>query len=135
MSNQLHREYTKLPTSVSLKNFRLYISPHLSTGTRGPKSRISKHRIFNYILRVLHTGMQWSELQTIRNELHWTNVYKWHNRWSKDGSYEKLFTSSVLHLKDTSRLDLSILHGDGSNAIAKKGAKDLATPATNIKKA
>lgn len=135
MSNLSRRKYTKLPTSVGLKNFRLYIAPYLSRGARGPKPRIKVHRIFNYILHVLHTGMQWSALCTVRNEIHWTNIYKWHNRWSKDGSYERLFRSSVIHLKEMNWLDLSVLHGDGSNAIAKKGAKVLAIQATNIKKA
>lgn len=139
MINQKKRktpqEYTKLPISVSLKNFRLYIDRNLSRGKRGPKPKIARHRVFNCILQVLRTGMQWDALHIGRNELHWTNVYKWHLRWSKDGSYEKLFRPSVQHLKDTEQLDLSVLHGDGSNTIAKKGVRILDTQVTNIKKA
>ena len=44
-----------------------------------------------------------------RNELHYTNVYKWHNRWSKDGSYQALFEASILHLHHTDQLDTSVL--------------------------
>jgi hypothetical protein len=82
----------------------------------------------------LHTGIQWDQLKTKRNELHYTNVYKWHNRWSKDGSYQVLFEASVMHLKATAQLDTSVLHGDGSNTVVKKGAKASATPVINTRK-
>lgn len=111
----------KLPIKVSRKDFNKYIRPCLSKGTRGPKPTISHYKIFNYILYVLHTGIQWDQLKTCRNEIYWTNIYKWHNRWSKDGSYEALFRSSVEKLNDRGKLDLSILHGDGTNTVAKKG--------------
>ena len=84
------------------------------------RSELSFYKIFNYILYVLHTGIQWNQLRPRRNELHGSNVYKWHSRWSKDGSYEKLFEASVMHLLDTEQLDTSRLHGDGSNTVVKK---------------
>jgi transposase len=90
---------------------------------KGPKKKISTYKIFNYILYVLHTGVQWRQLKTYKNEIHWSNVYKWHNRWSKDGSYRRLFESSVELLNERGKLDLRILHGDGSNVVAKKGEK------------
>ena len=126
--------YNTLPVKVSRREFNQYIRPHLSRGKRGPKPKVSRYKIFNYILYVLHTGIQWDQLITYRNEICWTNVYKWHNRWSKDGSYENLFTSSVSLLSQKGRLDLSILHGDGSNVAAKKGGVESATPDTSIKR-
>ena len=78
--------------------------------------------------------MQWDELVTYRNEISWQNVYHYHNRWSKDGSYRKLFENSVITLDALGKLDLTILHGDGSNVVAKKGEKKLDTPDINIKK-
>lgn len=114
--------YNELPTKVSKKDFNRYVLPHLSLGKRGPELKISSYKIFNYILYVLHTGIQWNQLITYRNEIHWSNVYRHHNRWSKDGSYENLFINSVKELRDRGQLDLSILHGDGSNTVAKKGA-------------
>ena len=101
---------------------------------KGPKPKLSPYKIFNYILYVLHTGIQWNQLRARRNEIHWTNIYKWHNRWSKDGSYERLFSASVIHLKDTNQLDTSIIHGDGSNTVVKKGALALDTQDTSIRK-
>jgi hypothetical protein len=41
----------------------------------------------------------------------------------------------VGHLSDEKRLDVRVLHGDGSNTVAKKGGMALATPATNIRRA
>lgn len=132
MATKTKTKIHKIPRKVSKRDFSKYIAPYLSRGHRGPKPKISKYKIFNYILYVLHTGIQWDQLKTYKNELHWSNVYKWHNRWSKDGSYEELFLRSIKELKDSGRLDLSILHVDGSNTVAKKGAKELAIQDTSI---
>ena len=126
--------YNSLPTKVSRKEFNRYIAPHLKRPIKGPLPKLSMYKIFNYILYVLHTGIQWDELQPRKKEIHWSNIYKWHNRWSKDGSYYNLFLTSVMQLNDSNKLDLSIIHGDGSNTIAKKGANRLAIPDINIKK-
>lgn len=126
--------YQRLPTKVSRKDFNRYIDPHLKRPKKGPKPKLSLYKIFNYILSVLHTGMQWEQLKTNRNELHYTNVYKWHNRWSKDGSYQALFEASILQLHQTDQLDTSVLHGDGSNTMVKKGAQALDMPAISIRK-
>ena len=115
--------FNRLPKQVSLKDFNRHIKPFLSKRKKGPKPKLSSYKIFNYILYVGHTGMQWNQLRPRRNEIHWSNVYKWHNRWSKDGSYEKLFEASVEHLLESDQLDTSCLHGDGSNTVAKKGVK------------
>lgn len=127
--------YNRIPTKVSRKDFNRYIDPHLHRPKKGPTPQLSLYKIFNYILYVLHTGIQWAQLKTNRKELHYTHVYKWHNRWSKDGSYQALFAASVMHLHHTDQLDTSVLHGDGSNTVVKKGAKALATPAIHTRKA
>ena len=127
-------KYNSLPKQVSRKDFNRYILPHLKKRIKGPAPKLSLYKIFNYILYVLHTGIQWNQLRTRRNELHWSNVYKWHNRWSKDGSYEKLFEASVIHLLDTQELDTSRLHGDGSNTVVKKGVMPSGIQDTNTRK-
>ena len=126
--------FHRIPTEVSRKAFNRYINPHLHRPKTGPKPKLSLYKIFNYILYVLHTGMQWDQLTTKRNALHYTNVYKWHNRWSKDGSYHALFTASVLQLQHTDQLDTSVLHGDGSNTVVKKGAQASATQGISTRK-
>ncbi len=129
MTTKTKTKFNDLPVRVSRADFNRYVAPHLSRGRRGPKPKLSRYKVFNYILYVLHTGLQWEELKIYKHELHWSNVYKWHNRWSKDGSYENLFLASVEHLHLKGKLDLSILHGDGSNTVAKKGEKISAIPA------
>jgi hypothetical protein len=80
---------------------------------------------FNYILKVLYTGMQWKELPIDktpdgRPEIHYTGVFKLFARWCADSSLEQAFIASVEHLDGHQKLDLSLLHGDGSNTVAKK---------------
>lgn len=128
------KESGSFPIKVSQADFRRYIAPMLSKARRGPKGKISRYKIFNYILYVLHTGIQWKQLKPYKNEICWSNIYKWHNRWSKDGSYECLLQSSIRHLDHAGKLDLSVLHGDGSNTVAKKGVKESDTRDTSTRK-
>ena len=132
--NEKRLIYNEIPKQVSRKDFNKYIDPHLRKPKKGPKPKLSFYKIFNYILYVLHTGVQWNQLKTRRNEIHWSNVYKRHNQWSKDGSYQKLFSASIIHLKETKQLDTSIIHGDGSNTVVKKGVQASVTQDTNTKK-
>ena len=57
--------------------------------------------------------------------IHYTTVYKVFARWSDDGSLDQAFIASVQHLAEQHQLDLSILHGDGSNTVAKKGGDGI----------
>lgn len=127
--------YNRLPRKVTQNEFNTFIKPCLSKNKRGKKPKISYYKIFNYILKVLRTGMQWDELETRNNEISWQNVYHYHNRWSKDGSYRRLFENSVITLDALGKLDLTVLHGDGSNVVAKKGARKFIIPDTNTRKA
>ena len=126
--------YNKLPRKVTQNECNTFIKPCLSKGRRGKPPKISYYKIFNYILRVLRTGMQWDELETRHNEISWQNIYHYHNRWSKDGSYRKLFENSIITLDALGKLDLTILHGDGSNVVAKKGEKKSVIRDTNIRR-
>ena len=126
--------FHQIPTAVSRRDFNRSINPHLHRPHKGPKPKLSLYKIFNDILYVLHTGMQWDQRKTTRNELHDTNVYTWHNRWSKDGSYHTRFAASIIQLHSTDQLDTSVLHGDGSNTVGKKGAPALAPLAIRTRK-
>ena len=133
------RDYTAIPVQLSAPEFAEFILPHLSLPKRGPQCKIGYHKPFNYILKVLYTGMQWKELPIDpgpegKAELHYTGVFKLFARWAEDGSLERAFIASVKHLTDAQKLDLSLLHGDGSNTIAKKGARPLATAVTNTRR-
>lgn len=117
--------YHRIPTKVSRKDFHRHLALHLQRPTRGPKPKLALDKIFHNILSVLHTGMQWDQRKTKRNELHDPNVYKWPNRWSKEGSYHTLLKASIIPLPHTDQLDTSVLHGAGSNIVVKQGGRGL----------
>lgn len=132
-------EYNVIPVQLSEPEFEQFILPHLALPQRGPACKIGYHKVFNYILKVLYTGMQWKELPIEKGpdgkaELHYTGVFKVFAHWADDGSLEKAFIASVQHLAEENRLDLSLLHGDGSNTVAKKGATASVTAATNTRR-
>ena len=51
-----------IPVRLTEEQFRIYALPHLSVGSSGPKPKIPLFDIFNYILFVLHSGIQWFNL-------------------------------------------------------------------------
>ena len=57
--------------------------------------------------------------------IHYTTIYKVFAKWADDGSLDQAFIASVRHLAEQHHLDLSILHGDGSNTVAKKGGDGI----------
>ena len=61
--------------------FTAFILPHLSMPKHGPKCKLGYCRIFNLILWVLSTGMQWKCLPVPQDPdgtsaIHYTTVYK-----------------------------------------------------------
>ena len=66
--------------------------------------------------------------------IHYTTVYKVFARWADDGSLWQAFVASVRHLAAEQQLDISVLHGDGTNTVAKKGAMALGIQGTNIRR-
>jgi hypothetical protein len=130
---------TAIPVQFSAPEFAEFILPYLSLPKRGPQCKIGSHKPFNYLLKVLYTGMQWKQLPIDKDaaghaELHYTGVFKLFARWAEDGSLERAFIASVRQLDAGHKLDLSLLHGDGSNTVAKKGGTRLAIAATNTRR-
>jgi hypothetical protein len=122
--------YSRIPVQLTKREFKLFILPHLSMPTRGPHCKIGYWKMFNYILKILYTGMQWKELPIGLNsegkpEIHYTVIYKKFAQWSDDKSIDCAFVASVQFLSDTNKLDVSILNGDGSNTVAKKGGDGI----------
>src|SRR3989449_2841922 len=131
---------TPIPVQLSEPEFEAFILPHLSMPKRGPKCKLGYHRVFNLILWVLYTGMQWKCLPVPTDAhgkpaIHYTTVYKVFARWADDGSLWQAFVARVRHLAAEKQLDLSVLHGDGTNTVAKKGAMASAILATSTKRA
>jgi transposase len=133
-------EITPIPVQLSQHEFTEFIFPHLSMPKRGPRCKIGYHRLFNLILWVLYTGMPWKCLPipkdtTGKPEIHYTNIYRAFAKWADDGSLQQAFMASVAHLADEKKLDLRVLHGDGTNTVAKKGEMGLAIQAISTKRA
>ena len=108
-----------LPTQLGLAQFEQFVLPHLSIGRRGPAPKLSLHKIFNYILRLLYLGCPWKELPIQKDgegrpEIHYTRIYSAWRRWEADGCIDAIFTGSVVQLHRDNLLDITVLHGDGS---------------------
>ena len=70
---------TPIPVQLSASEFAEFILPHLSMPKRGPKCKLGYYRVFNLILWVLYTGMQWKCLPVPtesdgKAEIHYTTV-------------------------------------------------------------
>src|ERR1700745_3374093 len=121
---------TPIPVQFSAPEFEAFILLYLSMPKRGPKCNRGYYRVFNLILWLLYTGMQWKCLPVPTDAhgkpaIHYTTIYKVFARWSDDGSLADAFIASVQHLADHHQLDLRILHGDGTNTVAKKGGDGI----------
>ena len=135
-----HPDITPIPVQLAETEFNAFIFPHLSMPKRGPRCKIGYHRLFNLILWVLYTGMQWKCLPIPKglagkSEIHYTNVYRAFAKWVDDGSLQQAFIASVAHLSDEKKLDVRVLHGDGTNTVAKKGGMALGIRGTNTRRA
>jgi transposase len=106
---------------------------------RGLKCTLGYCRVFNLILWGLYTGMQWKCLPVPTDAhgnpaIHDTTVYKVFAKWADDGSLWQAFIASVAHLAAEKHLATSVLHDDGTNTVAKKGAMELDMRGTSIRK-
>jgi len=131
---------TPIPVQLSAPEFEAFLLPHLSMPKRGPKCKLGYYRVFNLMLYVLYTGMQWKCLPLPHDAqgkpaIHDTTVYKVLAKWADAGSLWRAFVASVRHLAAEKHLATSVLHGDGTNTVAKKGAMALASRATNTRRA
>ena len=101
---------TPIPVQLSAPEFEAFILPHLSMPKRGPKCKLGYHRVFNLILWVLYTGMQWKCLPIPTDAhgkpaIHYTTIYKVFAKWADDGSLWQAFLASVRHLAAEKHLD------------------------------
>jgi hypothetical protein len=79
-----------IPVQLSEPEFAAFILPHLSMPKRGPKCKLGYYRVFNLIVWVLYTGMQWKCLPVPHDAqgkpaIHYTTVYKVFAKWADDG--------------------------------------------------
>ena len=97
------KSYKRIPTKMSQGEFNEFVLPHLTRGKSGPRSKITMHKMFNYILKFLHSGCQWENLPIDQDsrgkpEIHYSRVFRTFKRWIRDGCFDKIFAGSVAHL-------------------------------------
>ena len=81
---------TPIPVQLSEPEFTAFILPHLSMPKRGPKCKLGYYRVFNLIVWLLYTGMQWKCLPVPTDTqgnpvIHYTTIYKVFAKWADDG--------------------------------------------------
>lgn len=106
-------------------NIDRHITPYLSKGKRGPKPELPLDQIVMLIHHRLKTGCQWRQLpikQFAEDALvGWNTIYHHFRKWSKDGTWERVWFS--LLTKHKAHLDLSSAQLDGSQTRSKKGGE------------
>lgn len=79
------------------------------------------------ILYRLKTGCQWRELpmkQFFRVSYNWQSVYYHFQKWSKDGSWERMWT--IILARHKHQLDMSSIQLDGTHTPTKRGGEEVA---------
>ena len=98
---------------------------HLRQSKKGPKMElVHLVGIVQLIFHRLKTGTQWRELpvqQYLEGDYKWNSVFHHFNKWSKDGSWRRLW----LHHLGTKKnlLDLSSAQLDGTHTPCKRGGQ------------
>ena len=72
------RQYNKIPMVLREDEFNEFVLPHLKKGSRKPEKKISFFKLFNYILKLMHTRCQWEHIpidkgEDRRPEIHYIN--------------------------------------------------------------
>ena len=131
---------TPSPVQLSETEFTACLFPHLSMPTRGPQCKLGDYRVFHLILWVLYTGRPWKCVPVPQDlhgkpAIHDTTVYKVFAKWAAEGSRWQACLARVTPLSAEKHRDSSVLHGDGTNTVAKNGGMAWATRGTNTRRA
>ena len=121
---------TPIPVQLSESEFNEFILPHLSMPRRGPRCKsviiaCSTSSCGSFTPACNGSLCLYPKDHDGKAQIHYTTVYKAFAKWSDDGSLEHAFIASVQHLADHQHLDLSVLHGDGTNTVVKKGGDGI----------
>ena len=116
--------YVNLPKKFITKN----LLPHLSQTNLGRKTKVPLWRIVRGIIFRIKTGCQWRELPIgafcSRILTTWNTFFYHFNKWSKDGSWKRMWTELLSIHK--MKLDMSSVQLDGSHTPAKRGGEAVA---------
>src|SRR4051812_11765978 len=120
----------EIPTQLDLAEFERFVLSHLVPGSRGPAPKLSLHKIFNYVLKILYMGCQWKNLPIDKDgegrpETHYTRIYRIWRRWVDNGCMDAIFAGSVLRLHEDGGLDTAGIYGGGTTTAGEKGGGNL----------
>jgi len=103
------------------------ICPYLDFGKINKNTKVKDYQVVSAILYRLKTGCQWRELpmkQFFRTKYSWQSVYYHFQKWSKDGSWERVWINVLKKYKEN--LDMSSIQLDGTHTPAKRGGASVA---------
>ena len=120
----------KIPRVLDEKLYEQFFCPFIPESKTGRPRKLSNLSLLNYALFVLYTGIQWKSLpikpdESGEPEIHYSSVFKVFQQWIKADVFKEVFLESVRVLKEKGRLDLDVLHGDGTTTSAKKGGDGI----------
>lgn len=110
--------------NVEFKFNKKELCPYLKFGNDLNNTKVKNHEVVQAILYRLKTGCQWRELpmkQFFRIKYKWQSVYYHYQKWSKDGSLEKLWAIVLSNHKHL--LDMSSIQLDGTHTPTKRGGE------------
>jgi transposase len=111
---------TRLRHALSDDHYRL-IEPLLPTNDR-PGHPWKDHRtVINGILWILHTGAPWRDLPRATYGP-WQTVYERFNRWTKDGTWDRLLETLHARLDAGGQIDWDLFAIDGTSVRASRSA-------------
>lgn len=103
------------------------ICPYLDFGKINRNTKVKDYQVVIAIFYRLKTGCQWRQLpmkQFFRKKYSWQSVYYHFQKWSKNGSWEKVWDNVLKKYKHL--LDLSSIQLDGTHTPAKRGGESVA---------
>lgn len=120
----------RIPVTLTEIEFNEFILPFIPPHTHGPEYKISRYKMFCYIMHLLYTGCQWKMLPIVNDafgnpEIHYSQVFRVYQQWIKSEAIVNIFENSVLRCHQRGLLDTSVIHGDGTTTMAKKGGDCL----------
>ena len=112
---------------VKQKYYKKEICVHLDFGKINKDTKVEGYQVVMAIFYRLKTGCQWRQLpmkQFFREKYTWQSVYCHFQKWSKNGSWERIWSNILKKYKHL--LDLSSIQLDGTHTPAKRGGESVA---------
>lgn len=78
------------------------------------------HNLLNGMFWVMYSGAQWREMPERYGS--WKTVYHRFNRWSRDGTLEKMLSRLHLKLDENGYIDMTEVFVDSTNVRASRSA-------------